>query len=520
MADAKKRWTQLDGLRSGPLRRAREAAKLTLPSVLPDEGDDENSDLVQPYQSLGARGVNNLASKLLMALLPTSNSFFRFSIDLDVLEEMKEQIGEGADEAIDDIMRRRENKIMKWIERSPLRTTLFIALKQLIITGNALVHIPKNGKSRTFRLDQFVVVRDPSGDLVELYIREEADPMTLSKEVRETCQVNTQDMEGRMKNCEIFTTVRLREGGKMLDYWQEINEIEVPNTRGQSKVENSPYICMRWTSLDNESYGRGHVEEYIGDLRSLEGLSQAIVGFSAVASKVIFLVHPNSTTDVDDLTIANTGDFVTGALKDIEALQLDKYADFQVAQSVVQDLVLRLSHAFLLTSGTVRDAERVTREEIRMQAQELEDVLGGVYTLQSQELQLPLVRRVVSVMESSGDIDKLPTAGVEPTIVTGFDALGRGHELNRIRGLFADIAQTLGPEVLARYLKIGDALKKFAVGHNVDIEDLFKDDATVQKEIQAEQRQQAMMQAAMNAAGPAAGQAVKGAADAMNKDPE
>lgn len=520
MADAKKRWTHLNGLRSGVLKRARDAAKLTLPSILPDEGDDENTELPQPYQSLGARGVNNLASKLLLALLPPATSFFRFSVDPEVLEELKAGAGEDADKvatATEDALRRRENKIMKWIERSVLRTAMFNALKQLIVTGNALIYLPKKGRIKTFRLDQFVVVRDPSGDLTELYIREEADPVTLSEEIVEATEINLSQKDAGQKNVEIFTVVKLRAGGKMLDYWQEINEIEVPGSRGQSKVAESPYLIMRWSALDNENYGRGHVEEYIGDLRSLEGLSMAIVGFSAVAAKVIFLVHPNSTTSIDDLTAANTGDFVKGALKDIEALQLDKYADFKVSQEVLRDLVLRLSHAFLLQSGTVRDAERVTAEEIRHQAQELEDVLGGVYTVQAQDQQL-LVGRIISIMEQTKALDKMPDdAGVEPTIVTGFEALGRGHELNRIRGLFADIANTFGPETLQRYVKIGDALKKFSNGHNVDIEDLFKTDEDVKAEIAQEQQQAMQQQALINAAGPAAGAAVKGAADSQNQ---
>lgn len=514
MSDAKKRWQQLNSLRDGVLKRARDAAKLTIPAILPEEGQDENSPLPQPYQSLGARGVNNLASKLLLALLPPSNTFFRFSVDPEVQAEIDEA---GAKNDVDDKLRRRENKIMKWIERSALRIALFNALRQLIITGNALLFIPKSGKMRTFRLDQFVVVRDPSGDLTELYIREEADPHTLPAEVAEACDCNLNEQKGDTKNAEIYTAVKLRAGGKMLDYWQEINGIEVPGSRGQSRVDESPYVVMRWSSSDNESYGRGHVEEYIGDLRSLEGLSMAIVGFSAVAAKVIFLVHPNATTKVKDLAEAGTGDFVKGALKDIEALQLDKYADFKVAKDTLEGLVLRLSHAFLLSTGTVRDAERVTAEEIRMQAQELEDVLGGVYTVQSQELQIPLIKRIIDVMERKGDLPKLPKdLGVEPSVVTGFEALGRGHELNRMRSLFADLVNTFGPEVLQQYVKLGDALQKFAVGHNVDIEDLFKTDEEVQKEQAAQQQQAMAQQMAMNAAGPAAGQAVKGMADNLN----
>ncbi len=515
MATAKKRWVKLDSLRSGVLDRARQAAELTIPSILPKEGQDENSELPQPSQSLGARGVNNLASKLLLALLPPSRSFFRFSVDAEVKEQLEDKAG------ADDALRRRENKVMKWIERSNLRVSMFNALKQLIVTGNALMYIPKKGRMRTFRLDQYVVVRDPSGDVVEMFIKEEADPITLPAEVLSACNVNvsegTDSTPADQKNCEIFTAVKVKQGGKMVEYFQEINDIEVPDSRGQSPIAESPYIVMRWSATDGESYGRGHVEEYIGDMRSLEGLSMAIVGFSAVASKVIFLVHPNATTNVDDLVIAHTGDFVTGALKDIEVLQLDKYQDFKVAESVLRDLILRLSHAFLLSSGTVRDAERVTAEEIRQQAQELEDVLGGVYTVQSQETQIPLVNRIISVMESGGDLDKLPkNIGVEPTIVTGFEALGRGHELNRIRALFADIAATFGEDILKEYIKIGDALKKFATGHNVDIEDLFKSEDQVKKaraEAQQQQMQQMMLE---KATGPIAGAATKGIADKAN----
>lgn len=515
VGESKKRWTKLDSLRGGVLTRARAAAALTIPSILPEMGADENSELPQPYQSLGARGVNNLGSKLLLALFPPSTSHFRFSIDVDVAAELDDQTD------IEDALRRRENKVMKWIERSNLRVVLFNALKQLIVTGNALLFIPKKGKMRTFRLDQYVVVRDPSGDMVEIHIREEADPTTLDEKTTEACNVGvdagSESTKSDQKNCEIYTTVKLRKGGKMLDYWQEINNIVIPGSRGQSKVGESPYVLMRWSTTDGESYGRGHVEEYIGDLRSLEGLSMAIVGFSAVAAKIVFLVHPNSTTSIDDLEKANTGDFITGALKDIEALQLDKFADFKVSQQVLQDLVIRMSHAFLLTTGTVRDAERVTAEEIRMQAQELEDVLGGVYTVQSQDMQVPTLNRIIAIMEMTGDLDKLPKdIGVEPTIVTGFEALGRGHELNRIRSLFQDISNTFGPEVLQKYVKVGEALKKFSTGHNVDIEDLFKTDDEVAEETRKAQQQAMAADAMSKAAGPLVGAATKGAADQAN----
>ena len=57
------------GEREAYLQRSRECAKLTIPMVAPPEGASQASSYFTPFQSVGARGVNNLASKLLLTLL-------------------------------------------------------------------------------------------------------------------------------------------------------------------------------------------------------------------------------------------------------------------------------------------------------------------------------------------------------------------------------------------------------------------------------------------------------------------
>ena len=63
------RYTKLGEKRQHYLDRARECSELTIPSLIPDDSFHHSSDLYTPYQSVGARGVNNLASKLLLLLL-------------------------------------------------------------------------------------------------------------------------------------------------------------------------------------------------------------------------------------------------------------------------------------------------------------------------------------------------------------------------------------------------------------------------------------------------------------------
>lgn len=506
---AKARFDVLHTKRSGVLERARQASDITIPHILPPEGHTEDTLLPSPYQSLGARGVNNLASKMLLALFPATAPFFRLRLD----DEIVAALGEGKS-AVENAMRVLENRALLHIEQSNLRVMIHSAIKHLIVTGNALLYMPLDGPSRMFRLNQFVIVRDPNGNVLEILTKETVHPDTLPEPVQKACLTSDKKKQGDQKDVDIFTRVKIT--GNMVKWHQEINEIEVPGSKGQARKDESPFIVMRWTAIENEDYGRGLVEEYQGDLRSLEGLSKAIIQFAAAASRIVYMVHPNARTDEDDIVEADSGDVITGTLEDVDVLQVEKQADFQAAKAVFDEISLRLSHAFLLRSGTTRDAERVTAEEIRAQAQELEDVLGGVYTVQSVELQLPIVRRVLAQMKQKGDFPDFPKqAGrepVKPSIVTGFEALGRTHELNRFRAFFADVIGTFGPDAL-QYMRLGEGIQTFATQHNVDVSDLLKSDDEVLKEQQAAQQAAMMQEAVSKAAGPLA----SGAANAIGE---
>ena len=503
MVTAKERFKKLDGKRDQVLQRGRDCADLTIPALMPPEGSDENSNLPTPYQSLGSRGVNNLASKLRLALFPPGNPFFRFRIEDDVLE----QLGANSPQAVQQVeavMQKLENDALDELEQGSDAVILHAALKQIITVGNVLLHMPKDEDSRIFRLNNYVVLRDASGNWYEIVSREVVSKYTLPENVAEGVAASASKDDD--EDVTIYTHVKKEEQKAV--WYQEINEQVVPDSEGQSDYNDCPFLPLRWAALENENYGRGHVEEYLGDLRSLEDLSKDLVSFSAAAAKIIFLDRPNSMTDLEALQEAESGDFVEGNIEDIGVLQLNKYHDFQVAKAQIDDLSVRLSHAFLLTTGTVRDAERVTAEEIRMQAQELEDVLGGVYTVLAAELQQKVVRRLIARLKAKGRFPTLPKGTVKPIIVTGFEALGRGHELNKLRAYFSDGIGMYGEAFMQEFdaVAVADVL---ATHHNVDISVLKKTPEQKQQEA-AMQAQSQMMDKAV---GPVAGAVAKSAAE-------
>ena len=106
-----------------------------------------------------------------------------------------------------------------------------------------------------------------------------------------------------------------------------------------------------------------------------------MVESAAASSKVVFMVRPNSSTKKIELSRASNGDIITGSRDDVSTLQVEKQYDLRVVSEAIQRFEERMSYAFLLNSAVQRDADRVTAEEIRYMANELETALGGVYSL-------------------------------------------------------------------------------------------------------------------------------------------
>lgn len=500
---AESRYNALATAREPFLLRGRECAKYTIPALLPPEGHNGTSSLYTPYQSLGARGVNQLASKLLLTLLPPSSSFFRLVPD----DKVKQQLEDDQRSALDLTLSQIERSVISEIEQRAVRVQTFEAFKHLIVSGNALLHIPSTGL-RVFPLHQYVAKRDPEGNLLEIIVKECVSPSTLPDDIREMLEQqqksSPEQHEKPAKTVDLYTRVQL-DTSRNVSRWkvhQEVKGIVIDKTRGTYPKDKCPWLPLRWTRIDGEDYGRGLCEEYLGDLISLEALNKAIVEFAAIAAKVVILVKPNGQTRMDTIVDAPNGAVREGEKEDVGVVGMEKFPDFQVAKGVLDEIAQRLSYAFLMNSAIQRNGERVTAEEIRYMAGELEDALGGVYSVFSQEFQLPLVRLIMGQLQRTGTLPTLPEKLVRPTIVTGIDALGRSHELMRLDTAIGGALKTFGPEAVAAHLNMSDYLTRRFTALGIDPKGLI-----IPPEVIAQRQQAAMQQQMVERLGPPAIQA-------------
>ena len=485
---AQSRYDALSGGRTQFLDMAVQCSELTLPYLIQrDESRQTHKSLRQPWQSVGAKAVVTLASKLMLALLPPQTSFFKLQISDDKLgEEIPPQIRSELDLSFAKL----ERLVMDSIAASSDRVTVHQAIKHLVVGGNALLFMGKQG-IKHYPLNRYVVERDGNGNVIEIVTKELISKKLLPIEVVQDPLKTSDESYNTNSECEVYTHCKLQNNRWV--WHQEVYGKVIPKSMGKAPKDASPWLVLRFNSVDGENYGRGRVEEFIGDLKSLEALSQALTEGSAAAAKVIFLVSPSSTTKPQTLAKAGNGAIIQGRPDDVAVVQVGKTADFQTAMQQMQTLERRIAEAFLVL--TVRQSERTTAEEVRLTQLELEQQLGGLFSLLTVEFLVPYLNRKLLTMQRSGELPNYPKDLVKPTIVAGINALGRGQDREALTSFIMTIAQTLGPESLMQYLNPDEAIKRLAAAQGIDVLNLVKsmDQQQQEQEAAAQQAQQMEM---------------------------
>jgi len=480
---AKGRYDHLSSYRSQFLDTAVQCSKLTIPYLIQrDEFRVTHQSLVQPWQSVGAKGVVTLASKLMLALLPPQSTFFKLQVRDDKLgTELPAEIRSELDLSF----AKMERMVMDSIAASSDRVVVHQAIKHLVVGGNALIFMGKEGLKH-YPLNRYVVDRDGNGNVIEIVTKELINKNLLPKELTQEPRPVMDESFSHENDVEVYTHVRL-DNNRWI-WHQEAYGKKIPGSDSKAPKDASPWLVLRFNSVDGENYGRGRVEEFLGDLKSLDALSQALVEGSAAAAKVVFVVSPSSTTKAQTLAKAGNGAIVQGRPDDIGVVQVGKTADFGTAMTMMQQLERRLAEAFLILS--VRQSERTTAEEVRLTQLELEQQLGGLFSLLTVEFLLPYLNRKLLVLQRTGQLPRIPKDMVNPTIVAGINALGRGQDRESLTSFIMTIAQTLGPEALMQYINADEAIKRLAAAQGIDVLNLVKSMEEIQQERQAAAQQQ------------------------------
>jgi len=278
---------------------------------------------------------------------------------------------------------------------------------------------------------------------------------------------------------------------------QEIGDNKLEATRTVS-ADRLPYKVVRLNKISGEAYGRGFVDEHIGDLQTLEGLAQSLAEGVAISVDVKFLVDPQGLTDPADLEAAANGAYIPGRAADVTAVQVGKALDLSVGRQLHEELTRELKQSFLLISGIQRNAERVTATEHQSLARELEASLGGIHPTLTAELAMPLIMLTMARLEEAGVLPELEEGVLSPRVVTGVEALGRSQELARLQVASQLLQGLFGPQAPGQFLNLTATAEKIFAITGFNAKGLVKTEEQLQAEQQAAQQQELMNRATPN----------------------
>ena len=113
--------------------------------------------------------------------------------------------------------------------------------------------------------------------------------------------------------------------------------------------------------------------------------------------------------------------------------------------------------------------------------------MGGLYSQLTQELQLPLVKRLVFILQRTNKVPDFPRGEdgeslIHPKPITGMEAIGRGDDRNKLLEFIEASRNALGPEVLTQYINMEEALRRLAASSSIDTTNLVKTPEQLQQE--------------------------------------
>ena len=463
-------YTKFSMKRSDYEDRAEAISAVSLPYLMREEGDNGSSSYRDNVaQSFNGRLINTLTAKMGMSLLPPSTSSFRLEPDAEALVELT-QGDPDAQAAIYAMLSNVTSRINKEIEAQQIRDTLFDMIRQLIAVGPVVMEKKDKGRGIMLHtLRNIAVDLDSTGEARGICIVEKIKDLPQGIELVES------KMKPDGEEYELYTLVKRDSTTGKWTMTQSIDGDIVGEAKTYSD-ERNPFQYVGWTWVSGDSYHRPYAEDYLPDMEQYNALSNLLTKGSIVAAKVlIFVDEKGNRTRKSDVANSEHGDVVNGRADDVTAFQLQKNFDFQVPMERLNDIGKNLSLAFLMNESVTRDAERVTAEEIRFMAQELEtSSLSGVYSKLSKKVSKWIVQKI---MQELG----ITFQGIDVNVVTGLDALGRSQEARKLDAYIGRMAN-LG---LMDYVDESELIQRYASFDGIDTTNLIKSPTTVRKERQA-----------------------------------
>lgn len=430
-------WADMDNEKGDLIDRSEQFARWTVAAVMPPDGH-EDVEQVHGNVHTGARLVNHLSNRIVDVLFPISRPFFTVAITPEAKLALEQEIGEENSGKMQDQLLSATSKIedvaMRQLKLTAYRPIAILAAKHLIVTGNALLRRLPSGDRVLYPVNRYGVRRDILGNEIEVVLSDKKMFSTFDDKTQELI-LGAHPQTKPETIIELFTHYKLE--GKRWTINQEAEGINLGNEHHQSEADYD-LLILDWTLHPGEHYGRGLVEDNATTFHNIDVTNEAIIDLMAIVADIKFFVRPGSplSMDLGALNAAPRGTYWPGNADDISVPEMRARNDLSTMIDIVGKWEGELSRIFLMSD--VRDAERVTAQEIRMVANELESSFGGLYSQLAVQWQQKEADYAIAQVDFKKEVGDLGDA-FEVLVTTGLESLSREGQIDNLRLAIGDL---------------------------------------------------------------------------------
>lgn len=494
--DLKAHWAQMNGSKGDIITRTEQYAAWTVPTVCP-MNEEDGKEQTRGNVAIGARLVAHLANKIADTMFPSDKPFFTLPLKPEADRRLSEEFADEVEKAkmvlqITKATADVAKDAMRNLNLTAYRPVAVEAIKGAIVAGNALIHRLPDDTRVTYNLKDFCVTRGVAGNLTSVLLRDAKKFSNLTADQQRAVGGNSD--RNNDATVDVYTFYWLH-GGR----WQRVQGLDnilLEDTRKSYSMKEFPVLDITWNLSRGETYGRGLVEENVVLFSNVDVTTAAILDTIGILADIKFLVNPASMIDLAELNASERGSYHAGSKDDIWPVEFKHTTELKLLMEQVSEWSRMLAQAFLLGTGSTRDAERVTAEEIRLNARELESAFGGLYS----KLALNWQQKEAEYLIHTMDLSERGLEEFDVAVSTGLESLSREGQLDALRLAIGDLQMLDAvPEDVRGTLDVRAFAEFVFVNRGVNLAQFVLSQEQLQKKQQAEMAQQEAMMASQGA---------------------
>ena len=216
-------------------------------------------------------------------------------------------------------------------------------------------------------------------------------------------------------------------------------------------LKSSPFIVARYMKVAGEIYGRGPLVTAIADIKTLNKTVELVLKNASLAIAGVYTAADDGIINPQNIQIAPGAIIAVarnGGPQGASLAPLPRAGDFNVSQIITNDLRMNIKKILMDDTLPPDNMSARSATEIAERSRELATNLGSAFGRLINETMMPVVSRILYIMDQQGFIDlPLKVNGIEVKI-TPVAPLAQTQRLSEVNEVvqFMQIAGSLGPE--------------------------------------------------------------------------